>query len=208
VSEDQKKEAEQKFIEVAWAYEVLSDPNQKPLYDTPGAGPTGGGPGGPSGPDDAQRGFNMKAATKIFEDVFGSKSTEFRDLVDHLARATSGGADAEELRKHAQAIKKAMKKNGGDSFNVETKSKDGNERLKTKQTAKTKNGQTTKTTVTEHTKSSVNGKPSSLDGGPAGHLHAHAAHAHAAHMAAHEAAVKASQQAALGHGAHGRISEL
>jgi len=189
VPEDKRKEAEQKFIEIAWAYEVLSDPSKRAAYD---ADPQAGAHGFPGGADAGgkARDFSMKAAAKVFKDVFGTTSDEYKDLIGHLMQS-AGTGDKNEWRKHAKQIQKALKANGGTGdFNVETVAKDGTGKIKTSQKVqKDSNGGTTKTTVTEQTYTTVHGAPAAIGHGAAG------APQLDAHNAAHEAAVRAAQEA-------------
>ncbi|CAE8718667.1 unnamed protein product, partial [Polarella glacialis] len=103
VAESQKEEAEQRFVEIAWAYEVLGDPARRGAYDKPG----GHGEGMPP-----PRDFSMEKAAKVFKDVFGDTSNEYHDLINHLAVASAQGSQ-EEWRRHAQDLAKAMRTNKG-----------------------------------------------------------------------------------------------
>lgn len=188
VKDADRTQAEKKFIEIAWAYEVLSDPGKRAEFERTGhqSGPQAG---------HADRDFSMKEAAKVFEDVFGTTSPEFSDLIQHLATA-SGHGDKAHWRKHAAEIAKATKGKGNKGFTVETKAKDGSGKIRTSQTVTDDGrGTTTKKTVTEHTHTSTSGgKPQALHGADP-----HQA-ALDAHQRAHEAAVKAAQgHPSIGH---------
>ncbi len=64
------KTAEKKFKEVKEAYDILSDPQKKSMYDQYGTTDFGGGFGGGFG-GRSQGGFNSSGFEDIFEDIFG-----------------------------------------------------------------------------------------------------------------------------------------
>src|ERR1700759_2996341 len=65
------KSAEEKFKELSEAYEILSNPQKKQMYDQFGHAGVGGGPGGGPGGSDYQ-GFGAGGASinDIFGDIF------------------------------------------------------------------------------------------------------------------------------------------
>jgi DnaJ-class molecular chaperone len=182
VTKEDRPKAEKKFIAIAWAYEVLSDPVKRKEFESGMPQPDAQGAGASGGAADA-RDFSMKDAAKVFEDVFGSGSAEYNDLIQHLATA-SGSGDREHWKQHAQEIKQAMGKTGKD-FSVETKSKDGSGTIKTSQSISDDGkGTVSKTVVTESTHTSSG--PAALGGG---------GHAALSHEEIHAQAVRAAQEA-------------
>lgn len=199
VPESEREEAQQKFIEISWAYEVLGDPGQRAEYEA-GMPPPGGAP--PPGAGAARHSdFSMKEAAETFRQAFGEDSGDYQDLINHLMAASGSGGDKEHWQAHAEKMARATRGKRGD-FQIETESKDGTSKTKTSRTAKDDGrGTRTETMTTEHTQMHVEGGPGALPGGMAG---GHLDDMMAAHKAAHEAAVKAAQDAhrrALGGGA-------
>ena len=66
---DNKAAAEKKFKSISEAYEVLSDPQKRSIYDSYGADGLAGGV--PTGPDGASFRYQPRDAADIFEQVFG-----------------------------------------------------------------------------------------------------------------------------------------
>lgn len=222
---DQKKMSEQKFIAVAWAYEVLSDPMKRASFDAGGSG-AGGNAGAGSGAGagagwTGAGGFSFEEAFKVFENVFGKRSGEYRDLMEHFAKhSAQAGGDAESVRTHAMGILAALSKGDGKNFEVETKTE--GRRMKSKQTVTDDGkGTTTKKTVTESTHTHTSGGGAIGGNAFGGHLH-HDPHSAAgvgapfsqdphiaAHHAAHEAAMAAHRKAVKAQKAgKPRIAEL
>merc|ERR1712060_9298 len=119
--------------------------------------------------------------------------------------ASGSGGDKAHWKKHAARIAAATRGKKDGDFSIETKSKDGNSKTKTKRIVKDDGkGGKTETMVTEHTETTVTGAL----GGPSATNPLLSAHdPHSAHMRMHEEAVRAAQaahQKALGQmgGAH------
>ncbi|KAJ6758510.1 DNAJ-like protein SUBFAMILY C MEMBER [Salix koriyanagi] len=78
-----KKEAEAKFKEISEAYEVLSDPQKRAIFDQYGeeglkeAPPSSSGGGFPFGNGSGSNGFNPRNAEDIFAEFFGSSPFGF-----------------------------------------------------------------------------------------------------------------------------------
>ena len=88
-------EAEQKFKEVAQAYEVLSDPKKRGQYDRFGhAGVHGNGGAGPAGFHDVNDIFSA------FSDIFGGSGTIFDEMFtgQRRERRRAGGRGGSDLR--------------------------------------------------------------------------------------------------------------
>ena len=66
---ENKAAAEKKFKSISEAYEVLSDPQKRSIYDSYGADGLAGGV--PTGPDGASFRYQPRDAADIFEQVFG-----------------------------------------------------------------------------------------------------------------------------------------
>lgn len=80
---DNKDEAERKFKQVAEAYQVLSDPNQRALYDRGGLQAVRGGPSSGRG---ARSNMNHADAFNIFESFFGGRDP-FAEFDEIFSRA-------------------------------------------------------------------------------------------------------------------------
>eukprot|EP00439_Symbiodinium_sp_Y106_P069762 s961_g12.t1 len=154
VPEAQKEEAEQRFIQIAWAYEVLSDAGRRRAFDDPRPRPEPGQPSHDREDARNQRDFSMEHAAKIFKDVFGDASAEYRDLIEHLARSYHHGSP-DEWRRHAKAIRASLGKDAAGNFDVKTSSSDGMEHLESTQRVENDGkGTTRKTVTTRHTHTS------------------------------------------------------
>lgn len=106
-SEAEKKEAERAFIAVSNAYEVLSDPKKRQMYDTFGeSGPKGGG--NTASAMDLAKAMELLKSMDFFKDLFGSGSGGFGDAFGDAFRSNvdSNGGVFTELVK--QRVKQKM----------------------------------------------------------------------------------------------------
>eukprot|EP00927_Polykrikos_kofoidii_P077332 TRINITY_DN74283_c0_g1_i1.p1 TRINITY_DN74283_c0_g1~~TRINITY_DN74283_c0_g1_i1.p1 ORF type:complete len:297 (-),score=46.44 TRINITY_DN74283_c0_g1_i1:135-1025(-) len=207
VAAKDKKVAEEKFIEIAWAYEVLGDPTRRAEFDNPQWQQTRPQQHG-RGQDVPFESYSMEEAMKVFSGVFGKFSDEYAGLVKHLASASSLSGSKEHWRKHAEDILEEVTSKGKGNINVETRSKDGRERTKTSRSA-TETRKSDGSTVRVEKSSSTHTVSSSsstnvLHGGSADHHHA----IHQSHEAAHRAAMEAAQRAHRDAMSRHQISEL
>lgn len=116
---EKRDEAQKRFSEVASAYEILSDPQQRRQFDTFGGGGGGGAHSSPgSGPGPAWQ-HSPESAERLFRDVFGSGAFEqmFGQIFGHAGFAQFGvGAEAVVLQDIGQVLA-ACRKSGIDSTN-------------------------------------------------------------------------------------------
>jgi molecular chaperone DnaJ len=87
------KKAEEKFKEFSEAYEVLSDPKKREMYDQFGHAGAQNGFGGASGPFGGAGGFGSSAGTgqDPFQDIFGDVFSEIFGARGHGPGASAGG---------------------------------------------------------------------------------------------------------------------
>ncbi|XP_069792069.1 dnaJ homolog subfamily B member 2 isoform X2 [Narcine bancroftii] len=92
---DNKEYAEQKFKEIAEAYEVLSDRNKRDVYDRYGKdGLTDGGGRGPSaGTEFPDFIFSFRSPDEVFREFFGGRDTFAEFFDDFSPFSELGGAD-------------------------------------------------------------------------------------------------------------------
>lgn len=96
---DDKEAAEKKFREVAEAYEVLSNPEQRKQYDLTGTvgGQGGGGGGGGFGGFEGFGGFGggFKDPKDLFKEMFGNEDpfADFSKFFDDVKTETFGGEE-------------------------------------------------------------------------------------------------------------------
>jgi len=97
---DKKEEAEKKFKEIALAYEILSDPQKRQLYDQYGEEAFQGGGGGGGGMPQSSAEFagafpgrtfffrstNPRGAEEIFKEFFGSRNMDDPFASHHRSR--------------------------------------------------------------------------------------------------------------------------
>ena len=116
-SEAEKKEAERAFIAVSNAYEVLSDPGKRKVYDTFGeAGPKGGG--NAASAMDLAKAMELLKSMDFFKDLFGSGGfgdafgDAFRSNVD-----SNGGVFTELVKQRVkQKMQQRQQARAGSSY--------------------------------------------------------------------------------------------
>mmetsp|Transcript_31231 Transcript_31231/g.72829 ORF Transcript_31231/g.72829 Transcript_31231/m.72829 type:complete len:272 (+) Transcript_31231:105-920(+) len=147
---EKKAEAEKKFIQLAWAYEVLSDPTKRRKYEQMRQdGPPAPTPSPSPAQAEKEADADMKEAARVFKDVFGAGNPMYKDLVNHLAQA-SGTGSRDHWRKHAEEIKKVATDEDAE-WEVSTSSEDGAEKSRTTRKVHHYKGGRTETTETQHT---------------------------------------------------------
>ncbi|CAE7219501.1 Dnajb7 [Symbiodinium sp. CCMP2592] len=141
----------------------------------------------------------MEHATKIFKDVFGDASAEYRDLIEHLARSYHHGSP-DQWRRHAEAIRASLGKDAAGNFDVKTSSSDGMEHLES--TQRVENAALLHQVSVLQVQTEAVDRPAGAGAGPLpildavhGQANADFGAAMASHLAAHE--VKAANKAAF-----------